>query len=251
MIRFACECGKNMTAEDRLAGKTGPCPACGKPITVPEAENEQAEAGLDRIYVGMGLGMVAISVIILIVYLVWRDSTPREVKINLTDAIPNEIFRGASAGVPESAPIPFGEPMEGNGFIIRLESARIATPLLRTLFGDQERGKQERLIVRFSFRNTTGNRRFFIHRFIEPAKDDIGNIYQGLDENLFGESHKETLEPGETAWESKVIEKPLSSAKTLTVELSSRSLSTDPSSYSYGVDKPDYRFLLPISKISR
>src|SRR5205085_4894090 len=35
-IPFTCpHCGKASTVDDRFAGQSGPCGACGKPITVP------------------------------------------------------------------------------------------------------------------------------------------------------------------------------------------------------------------------
>jgi hypothetical protein len=37
-IRFTCSCGRELNVKDSLAGKRGKCPACGKTIQVPTAE---------------------------------------------------------------------------------------------------------------------------------------------------------------------------------------------------------------------
>src|SRR5690242_17949982 len=36
MIRFGCECGKQLQAHDEMAGKPVCCPACGQNLTVPK-----------------------------------------------------------------------------------------------------------------------------------------------------------------------------------------------------------------------
>jgi hypothetical protein len=44
MIRFACQCGKQLQAKDAYAGKRVQCPACGRAPTVPQpAAKEQAK----------------------------------------------------------------------------------------------------------------------------------------------------------------------------------------------------------------
>jgi DNA-directed RNA polymerase subunit RPC12/RpoP len=34
-IEFQCQCGKGFSVEEQHAGRTGKCPACGQPVTVP------------------------------------------------------------------------------------------------------------------------------------------------------------------------------------------------------------------------
>jgi|GEM_PF-4652451 len=56
-IRFKCTCGKTLAVDEQHAGKTAKCPACGRPIAVPEhpsaaaAENAPAsKAAMDDVY---------------------------------------------------------------------------------------------------------------------------------------------------------------------------------------------------------
>ncbi|KAF0245500.1 MAG: hypothetical protein FD180_1542 [Planctomycetota bacterium] len=37
MIALRCTCGKKLQVPDRMAGRTGKCPACGEPVPVPRA----------------------------------------------------------------------------------------------------------------------------------------------------------------------------------------------------------------------
>jgi hypothetical protein len=43
MIRFACECGKQMQARAEYAGRTTQCPACGAEVVIPGEEAEERE----------------------------------------------------------------------------------------------------------------------------------------------------------------------------------------------------------------
>ncbi|QEH34938.1 hypothetical protein OJF2_34830 [Aquisphaera giovannonii] len=42
-IRVQCECGKKLKARDEMAGRTAPCPDCGRPLTVPHPGPSPAE----------------------------------------------------------------------------------------------------------------------------------------------------------------------------------------------------------------
>jgi len=45
-ISYSCpHCGKQFSVADQFAGQTGPCAACGKPITIPLAQNTYAPTG--------------------------------------------------------------------------------------------------------------------------------------------------------------------------------------------------------------
>jgi ribosomal protein L32 len=41
-IKFKCSCGKSLSVPDKMAGKTGKCPACGKDMNVPTHSQEDS-----------------------------------------------------------------------------------------------------------------------------------------------------------------------------------------------------------------
>jgi type II secretory pathway pseudopilin PulG len=54
-IAYSCpHCGKQFSVAEQYAGQTGPCAACGKPITIPLAQNTYAPTGGGG---GSGVGM--------------------------------------------------------------------------------------------------------------------------------------------------------------------------------------------------
>ena len=65
-INFACpSCGKQTTVADQFAGQSGPCSACGKPITVPFAAGPapypysgSSGAGAAAAGAGIGIGVI-------------------------------------------------------------------------------------------------------------------------------------------------------------------------------------------------
>ena len=62
-IQFACPaCGKQTTVADQYAGQSGPCAACGKPITVPfaagSAPQYPASSGGAAAGAGIGIGVI-------------------------------------------------------------------------------------------------------------------------------------------------------------------------------------------------
>jgi hypothetical protein len=44
MVRFNCECGKQMQAKAEYAGRTTKCPSCGEPVLIPGGEDEDETA---------------------------------------------------------------------------------------------------------------------------------------------------------------------------------------------------------------
>src|SRR5262249_20148630 len=44
MVRFNCECGKQMQAKAEYAGRTTKCPACGEPVLIPGSDDEDETA---------------------------------------------------------------------------------------------------------------------------------------------------------------------------------------------------------------
>ena len=65
-IQFACPaCGKQTTVADQYAGQSGPCAACGKPITVPFAAGSAPQyPASSRAAAGAGIGIGVILLII-------------------------------------------------------------------------------------------------------------------------------------------------------------------------------------------
>ena len=65
-IQFACPaCGKQTTVADQYAGQSGPCAACGKPITVPFASGSAPQyPASSRAAAGAGIGIGVILLII-------------------------------------------------------------------------------------------------------------------------------------------------------------------------------------------
>src|SRR3954471_13684776 len=62
-IQFSCPyCGKQTTVADQYAGQTGPCAACGKPVTIPFAGSGPpgyAPMGPSTAAAGAGIGIGA------------------------------------------------------------------------------------------------------------------------------------------------------------------------------------------------
>src|SRR4029079_19807679 len=67
-IPYSCpHCGKQFSVAEQYAGQTGPCAACGKPITIPLAAPLPGYAPQAATAGGVGCAAVAIALIVLAV----------------------------------------------------------------------------------------------------------------------------------------------------------------------------------------
>jgi type II secretory pathway pseudopilin PulG len=69
-IAYSCpHCGKSFSVADQFAGQTGPCAACGKPITIPLATKGASAAPVVAAGVGAGaaimIGLAVVGVVVL------------------------------------------------------------------------------------------------------------------------------------------------------------------------------------------
>src|SRR5437667_510611 len=63
-IAFTCpHCGKQFSVADQFAGQSGPCAACGQPITIPLAGGMQPFAPAP----GKGGGTAALTIVLIVV----------------------------------------------------------------------------------------------------------------------------------------------------------------------------------------
>src|SRR5262245_40841618 len=68
-ISYSCpHCGKQFSVAEQFAGQTGPCAACGKPITIPAAIGGYAYKPQAASGGGGGLAVIAIVLVVLVVF---------------------------------------------------------------------------------------------------------------------------------------------------------------------------------------
>lgn len=161
--------------------------------------------------------------------------------------------------VPEEPkPTPAGQPLRRGDIEFNVDSAEITKLTNKDAYSGIP--EEPVLIVRFTARNRSIDKRYFYRDYIESLADETGNHYKYIQsiprwlKEFEGYDHKngDAIDPGDRIKCSAVFERPLKSAKRLEMEIPGAVISRTPDRPFFGGGtEPDYRFSISMDMVKR
>ncbi len=159
----------------------------------------------------------------------------------------------------EPKPTPAGRPLRRGDIEFNVDSAEITKVTKEDGYFLATFPEKPVLIVRFTAKNKSIDKRYFYSDYIESMTDDLGNHYeyiQGVPTGLkefqgYEHNHNAAIDPGEIIKCSAVFEKPLKSAKRLVMEIPGRVIARSPEP-TFSLDsEPSYRFVISMDTVKQ
>ncbi len=168
-----------------------------------------------------------------------------------------ETPRPDQASQPADPPSPVDQPFRRDDIEFKVDSAEIVK--IAKVEGRHfvTVPTEPVLIVRFTVKNHSTNKRYFYRDYVMTLTDNLDNNYQFIEDipnnlkEFQGYSHisNQSINPGETLKDSAVFERPLDSAKTLEVSIAGETIARVPD-YEFGAEvPPPYRLVISMDTV--